>query len=311
ATNQPPLYYAVEALGYRLSPSTGLPDRVHLMRVISSVMAAVTVLLIFLFLREILPGTPWAWPVGALVVAFQPMFGFIGGGVNDDNLLFAAAAGVFLAFAVSFRRGLTTERGVAIGGATAAGVLAKVTMLGMLPGVVVGLLLLVLSSRPERRREALRGATAAVVTVAAPVLVYMLLNTTVWDRGLFLGASGSVAVPEAQPGGSAVPAQPASLGDALSYLWQFYLPRLPFMHSEFSAYQLREVWFHGFVGRFGWLDYDLPAEAYTVAFLVAMTILVLAGRELVERWSRVRGRAAELVTYLSLTVFLLVFVNLA
>ncbi len=96
ATNNPPLYYAAEAAVYHLTPSSSLPDRIHAMRLLSALLAAVTVLFVFLFLREVVPGTPWAWTVGALAVAFQPMFGFVSGGVNSDNLLFAASAGSLL-----------------------------------------------------------------------------------------------------------------------------------------------------------------------------------------------------------------------
>ena len=94
-TNNPPLYYGLAAVAYRVTPSSSLADRIHAMRLLSALLAAVTTLLIFLFLRELLPGTPWAWTVGALAVAFQPLFGFVSGGVNSDDLLFAAAAGVF------------------------------------------------------------------------------------------------------------------------------------------------------------------------------------------------------------------------
>ena len=73
-TNNPPLYYFTAAGVYHLSPWTSLPDRVHFLRLFSALLTACTVLLIFLFLRELLPGTPWAWTVGALAVAFQPMF---------------------------------------------------------------------------------------------------------------------------------------------------------------------------------------------------------------------------------------------
>ena len=84
-TNNPPLYYYAAAGVYHLSPWTSLPDRVHALRLLSAVLAAVTVLFTFLFLRELLPSTPWAWTVGALAVAFQPMFGFTASGVTSDT----------------------------------------------------------------------------------------------------------------------------------------------------------------------------------------------------------------------------------
>jgi hypothetical protein len=190
-TNNPPLYYGLAAVAYRVTPSSSLADRIHSMRLLSALLAAVTTLFVFFFLRELLPGTPWAWTVGALAVAFQPLFGFVSGGVNSDDLLFAASAGVFYGLALAFRRGLTTGRGVFIGVCAAAGLLAKINMVGLLPGVLLGLLLLMRRAPLEGRREAVRGAIWAVGILAGAALVYVTLNETIWDRGLFFGASGA------------------------------------------------------------------------------------------------------------------------
>ena len=312
ATNNPPLYYAAEAAVYHLTPSSSLPDRIHAMRLLSALLAAVTVLFVFLFLREVVPGTPWAWTVGALAVAFQPMFGFVSGGVTSDNLLFAASAGAFWALAASFRRGLTVERGAWIGALAAVGLIGKINMLGVLPGIGIGLLVLVGRSLPAERREAVRGAVLATGIVAAVAVVYMALNSIVWDRGLFFGSGGG------HPLGSAVGAvgrvDPAhtparTIGDALSYGWQFYLPRLPFMQSLFFEFPLRHIWFDGFIGNFGWLDYRLPAAIYNVALAIAAVIGVLAGRELYLRRQVLRGRIGELATYVAMTLGLLILVN--
>ena len=312
ATNNPPLYYAAEAAVYHLTPSSSLPDRIHAMRLLSALLAAATVLFVFLFLRELLPGTPWAWTVGALVVAFQPMFGFISGGVNSDNLLFAASAGVFWALAASFRRGLTVPRGAWIGACAAAGLVGKINMLGLLPGVAIGLFLLVHRSEQDGRREALRGAVVATAIVGAVALAYMSINSLVWDRGIFFGSG------EGHPLGSAIgvprtvdlEAVPSrTIGGALSYGWQFYLPRLPFMDSLFADYPMREIWFDGFVGNFGWLDYRLPESVYSVALVIAAIVAFLAGRELYYNRRLLRGRSSELITYAAMVLGLLILVN--
>jgi hypothetical protein len=80
-TNQPPLYYAMAAIPYWLSPSHDILARLEFMRLLSALLAGLTVLAVFLFLRELFPSTPWASSVGALVVAFQPQFMFISSGV--------------------------------------------------------------------------------------------------------------------------------------------------------------------------------------------------------------------------------------
>jgi 4-amino-4-deoxy-L-arabinose transferase-like glycosyltransferase len=312
ATNNPPLYYYAAAAFYRLSPSSELPDRIHVLRVFSALLAALTVVLVFLFLRELLPSTPWAWTVGALAVAFQPMFGFTSSGVTSDAVFYPAAAATFYLFALAFRRGLTPARGIAIGGVATIGLLSKTTMLGLAPGIGFGLLALVLSSRGDRREHAIRGAVAAVAVAAFPVLIYVALNSTAWDRGLWFGNAGVPKVEGIQVsggnGGGSVVAESANLLDAISYAWQFYLPRLPFMDSFFGTYQLRDVWFDGFIGAFGWLEFAFPRWVYNVSLALAIGVLALAARELWSLREALRRRLWELATYVVLTLGLLALI---
>jgi 4-amino-4-deoxy-L-arabinose transferase-like glycosyltransferase len=310
ATNNPPLYYAIEALAYKASPSSNLLDRVQVMRLVSALLGAITVLLVFLFVRELLPSTPWAWTLGALAVALQPLFSNESGAVNSDNLLYPAAAGIFLLLAVSFRRGLTVPRGVGIGALTAVAILSKLSALGLVPGIALGLLLLLWrASDRERRRAALGGAVASLAVAAVPVLVYMVVNSTVWDRGLFLGAGNALPV----AGGAAphVSYGAHTISGFASYVWQFYLPRLPWMTQvpDFTYYPLYHIWLDGFIGRFGAREYGLPGVADAVAVVVYLAILVLAGRELVIRRATVRARGAELATYVAIVLGLLFVIH--
>jgi 4-amino-4-deoxy-L-arabinose transferase-like glycosyltransferase len=307
-TNNPPLYYFSGAAIYHLSPSTALPDRVHALRLFSALLAAVTVLFVFLFLRELLPSTPWAWTVGALAVAFQPMFGFTSSGVTSDAVLYPASAGIFYLFALAFRHGLTPGRGAAIGALAALGLLSKLNMLGLAPGILFGLLVLMLKSDGDRRPQAIRGALAALGVVAVPVITYMALNSTVWDRSLWFGTSGVPPLSPIVPGKHVT--GEAGLLNAASYMWQFYLPRLPFMDQDFfGVYQLRQTWFNGFIGQFGWLDFGFPQWVYNWALALALGLLALVGRHLVSLRDVLRSRLWELATYLMLMFGLLVLIG--
>jgi Predicted membrane protein (DUF2142) len=267
ATNQPPLYYALAAIPYRLSPSQGILDRLVLMRLLSALLAAATVLCVYLFVRELLPATPWAWTVGALAVAFQPTFAFIAAGVHGDNLLFLASAAVLLLLARAFRRGLTVRRGAAIGAATVLGVLGKLTFLAFLPGIALAFALLLLRADRERARGvALRATGAAAAVVAAPVGLYLLLNAAIWERG-----GGATAGVTAAAAGHAI-----SLRERLVYIWQEVLPRLPFMHDALPGYPPWNLWFRGFVGHFGWLDFAFPDWVYELAAGIFLLVVVLA-----------------------------------
>ncbi|HEY6638978.1 MAG TPA: DUF2142 domain-containing protein [Solirubrobacterales bacterium] len=306
-TNNPPLYYFGAAAIYHLSPWTALPDRVHILRLFSALLAATTVLLIFLFLRELLPGTPWAWAVGALAVAFQPMFGFTSSGVTSDTILYTASAATFFLFARAFRNGLTPRLGAAIGAVAAVGLLSKLNMVGLAPGILFGLVVLAFTGQGEQRRQATRGALTALAVIAVPVITYMALNSTVWDRNLWFGNAGVPPLRIKVPGVHYP--KSGTVLDLASYMWQFYLPKLPFMHKDyFEVYQLRGIWFNGFIGQFGWLDFGFPQWVYNWALGLGLGLLALAARELVRVREVLRSRLWELATYVVLTFGLLLLV---
>ncbi len=280
-TNQPPLYYALEAIPYWLSPSHDILARLALMRLLSALMAAGTVLTIFLFLRELMPQTPWAWTVGALAVAFQPTFDFIAAGVQGDNLLFLTSSLTILLLLRAYRRGLTMRRAIWIGAVVAAGVLAKLTFIALLPGIALALVLLAWRARHDGRGAALRALAAAVLVAAAPVLLYALLNVTVWHRGSPTAGGVAGATNSALPGGGVV-----TLPQTLDYVWQLYLPRLWFMHhTYFTSDPIWAIWVNGSIGHFGWLDYTFPSWVYSDGrYLVeALTVLALVGLVRVRR----------------------------
>jgi 4-amino-4-deoxy-L-arabinose transferase-like glycosyltransferase len=287
ATPNPPLYYALEAIPYKLVPSGKVLDKLAAMRCLSALMGALTVLLVFMFLRELLPGTRWAWPAGALLVAFQPLFGFISGGVNNDDLLYVAGAGLLWALARAFRRGLTPLGGALIGGLLGVGLVTKFTMLGLVPAAAVAVLLLLLRAWRVDRRRALLGAAWAAGLAGAPVLIYVLLNRFVWSRSALPGGVGSV------PGAGG---RTFNLHQEFTHVWQLFLPHL-WMNAQFHYSPFWETWFKGFVGRFGWLDYDFPAWVYEVAKYVSLLVCLLALGELARSRDALRRRLGELSVY--------------
>jgi hypothetical protein len=297
ATNQPPLYYALAAIPYRLSPSSDILARLELMRLLSALFAAGTVLAVFLFLRELVPGRPWMWTVGALAVAFQPQFMFIASGVHVDSLLFLASAAIFLALIRAWRRGLTPRRGAAIGAVTAVGLLTKLTFVAFLPGIALAVALLAWRARAQPgsasgsgsgpgaggRREVVRAVALAAACAALPVAAYVVLNATAWHRGTT--ASGFASVTAAAGG------HPVSVRESLDYIWQLYLPALPFMNHIYfpDVTPLWDVWLNGSIGRFGWLDYGFPAWVYTDARWLLYALCALAAAALVRiGWTRIR-----------------------
>jgi 4-amino-4-deoxy-L-arabinose transferase-like glycosyltransferase len=284
-TDQPPLYYALEAVPYWLSPSNNILTRLVFMRLLSALLAAGTVLAVFLFLRELFPGTPWSWTVGALVVAFQPMFGFIAAGVQGDNLLFLASATTLFLVLRAYRRGFTRRRAAAIGAATAVGLLAKLTFIGLVPGIGLALLLLTWRAIPRGRAEALRSLATAVLVVAVPYVIYALLNSYVWHRGGPTAGGIGAATNSALPSGTHI-----TLNETLDYTWELYLPPLWFMHHRyFATYPGWETWLNGSIGHFGWLDYVFPAWVYEYCLYIFYALSALGIVALIKLRDRLLG----------------------
>jgi 4-amino-4-deoxy-L-arabinose transferase-like glycosyltransferase len=290
-SNQPPLYYLLGAGVYWASPSDGLLDRLVLVRLLSAVLAALTTLFVFLFLREVLAES-WTWTVGAMAVAFQPTFGFISGAVTPDALLFTASAALFLTLARVFRHGLTLERGLAIGGVLAVGSLAKLNFLALIPGAVAGLLLLAWRS-PDRVRL-LRAAGIAVGVLGIAALAYVAVNLSLWDRSAW---GGGLATASTNVTGGSEGIEPIGLAERLGYTWQLYLPRLPFMNDQFAYFPPYATWFKGGIGVFGWLDTRFPNWTYTLALIITLPLALLAVAAVVQRRHVLVARWPELLTY--------------
>jgi len=299
AASQPPLYYALETVPYDLAGGTVL-DRLQLMRLMSALMAGLTAMFVFLFIREALPREPWAWTVGGLAVALAPLLGFISGAVNPDSLLFAVSAAIFYALARAFRRGLSTGAAASIGALTAVGLLTKLNFIGLTPGILLGLTVLtVRAARSSPVRLAHRRLALAVGVAFSPVVVYACINALSNHPPLGL-VSGALQTLH------------GSIFAEINYIWQLYLPRLPGTFNDFPGlFTTKQLWFNGYVGLYGWLDTTFPGWVYSVAPIPAGTIALLCGRALFESRAALRSRAAELAVYAVMAVGVMALVGAA
>jgi 4-amino-4-deoxy-L-arabinose transferase-like glycosyltransferase len=306
AASEPPLYYAVETVPYYLGSSGTLLDQLELMRLLSALMAGLTALFAFLFVRESLPAAPWAWTVGGLAAALAPLLGFTSGVVTPDALLCAVCAAIFYCLARAFRRGLTRKLGATIGLLIAAGLLTKLNFIGVLPGVLLGLAVLASRGVRERpgapgRRRALGAAAVALAIALVPACAYVLRNVLEGHATLGI-ASGALR---------ALSRHGSPLGE-IAYIWEFYLPRLPGMANHVPGLStIRQLWFDRSVGLYGWLDTPFPVWVYNLALLPAALLAILGARTLLARRRALRGRLAELLVYLAMCVGLMVLIAAA
>jgi 4-amino-4-deoxy-L-arabinose transferase-like glycosyltransferase len=285
AKSEPPLYYGLETIPYYLASGGTVLDRLELMRLFSALLAAATAIFAFLFVRETLPANPRAWTVAGLGVALTPMLAEISGAVDPEAMLIAVSAAIFYSLARAFRLGLTRRRALTIGALTAIGFITKLNFIGLAPGVALGLTILTVRAARVSGRAAYRWLALALVVAASPVLVYVFINVLSHHRAAGQAAGISTLIH-------------GSVLSEISYIWQFYLPRLPGMTSYFpGVLTTRQLWFNGFVGLFGWVDTQFAGWVYDLALIPAGVLAALCVRALAGRRELLRGRLGEPLVY--------------
>src|SRR5260370_31383971 len=90
------------------------------MRLVSVLLAGIAAACAYAAVRELLPGHPALSAGAGLLVAMQPMYGFISGVVNNDAGIAAGAAVLLYLLVRGLRRGVAVPRRGGIGGQLAA-----------------------------------------------------------------------------------------------------------------------------------------------------------------------------------------------
>jgi hypothetical protein len=288
--SETPGYYALAAIPYSFGGSNIL-TKLQLMRLLSALMAAITAMLMFYFLRELLPGAPWAATIGAVCVALQPLFVSSSAIVSPDAMLITACTAVFLCMALAFRREFSTRLAIAMGVVIAAGFTSKVNFIGVALGVYLGLAILAVRGFKAHRWRGLRSPVIAGAIGIVPSTLFLLHNALTSNpaTGGTVQTSGQLAL--------------GTVLKELSYSWQLFLPRLPGMTPYFKGVlPLREIWFDRSVGFYGWMDTTFPTWVDNVALVLAVGVALLCARELFVRRDALRARLPELAVYGALVI---------
>ena len=292
----PPLYYALEAIPYHLAPGGSFFNRVYVMRLASAVFYLAIVGFMWLIASELFRPL-WARTLATAVVALQPKLAMLGGIVNPDILLALTWTAFIYAGLLIVRRGPTPARLAGAGLATAASVLTHGRGLPLVGALVVLLVIAYVRWRPPRR-DLLRGLAIA----AGPALLALL--------ALFVFTSGGGAAGGGVYGGevSRLGAKGFNVREFLSYVWQFYLPRLDFMEPAVgpAGYGFKQVYIQSFYGDLAWLEIELPRFAIDL-LQMATLLLLLALYTVVIRRPRDLRRAWPEVTFVLLTALALIF----
>lgn len=268
AATNPPLFYLYAAVPYTLAHGGDVFDRLYLTRVFSVAFLLLTTIGAWLLAGEVLGKRRPLQLAAAAVTGLEPMVSFVSASVNPDSLLYALwSLALWLGVRV-LRRGLTLGSGAALFGIIGLGTVTKATTLVLIPAALFVLLAGLWrlwrgdpTGRPGRARV-LGPAVAAVVLLAALAGGWVAVSAALGRPALFqIGSSGD----------SAAVQSPLRL--LFSYLWQFYLPGLPFMRefTGFPPLPAYDFWLKGSWGAFGSLEVRLPEPVY-----LALAALVLA-----------------------------------
>lgn len=290
-----PLYYLALAPAYVATRHSSVYSQLTLMRITSALIGALVALFAFLLARELAPGRPWLGVLAALLVAYEPMYGFISGIVNNDVGVNAAAAALELLLIRLLRRGITIPWGALTGAVLVALPNVKGTGLSLYP--VAALVFGGALWRYHGRRD-LPGWAALVLTafVVDELAVHLL--------GGLRPSAGGVSV-----GGSAINSNAGAVSEALhnipgylSYLWQAVLPRLPFMAPHFPPGL--QPGFVIFIERgwaaFGWYDVLFPHWVYLVIRAAIVATVALAAWAFGREWRWVREHWVEVLAVLAM-----------
>jgi hypothetical protein len=292
-----PIYYAALAPAYAVANTSPFSQLIA-MRVLSALLGALTVLFTFLLARELAPGRLWLGVVAALLVAYEPMYGFISGVVNNDVGVNAGAAALELLLIRMLRRGITIPTGAVMGVLLIALPLVKGTALSLYPVAV--LVLIAVLWRHHARRDA--GAWIALALGA--ILM-----------GVASGALGGLHMSSAPAGSSVVGANATAVGGALgdipgflSYLWQVFLPRLPFMGQHFSGsvYPAWSIFVVRGWAAFGSYTVAFPTWVYDVILSTMVVTIPLWAWAARREWTWVRNHRLELLALVAMPAAVIV-----
>lgn len=264
ALKNPPAYYLYGALPYLAGSGAPLTDRIYLMRLANVPLLLAAVFFTWLIAGKLFRGRRWLQFAATAPVALQPQLLNLTGTFNPDVLLVAEyAVGLYLMLRL-LERG--PQRRLVLG-VLAVCALAALTHYRGVPLFAPGLLAIAIAWGRTRsiapRRIALGAAALGLLALAI----------------LVLAAGGGRGSPR----------------EFVSYVWQFYLPKLGFMTPQIGLpdYDFREVWIDRFFGTFSHLEVTLPQDVTQALFWAAVAGLVALALVLVAERRRLLARGAE------------------
>jgi len=276
ASSNPPLFYLYESLAYRVAGGGDIFSRMLAMRLASVAWLLVTVTAAWLLAGQIFRRDRRLQLVAAAFTGLLPMMTSVASSVNPDAMMIALwTLALWLGTALLRDGGWRT--GAGLGLVTGLALVTKPTSYALIAPVLLVLAIAAVRTRArtstgQAARGLLAGTGALVVPLAAWVIAARLM-----DRA----ADTQLAAVAAK----------ANLREFTTYVWQFYLPKLPFQsdyratHPNFQTLAdglpLYDTWIRTGGAAFGYLEVQFPEPVYwlfAAAALVAVAACILSLR---------------------------------
>jgi hypothetical protein len=291
-----PLYYASVAPAYLLTRDDTTYTQLAATRLLSSLYAGIVALCAFAIVREIIPRHPGIAVAAGLLVAFEPMFAFISGSVNDDGGVNAMSALAIWLSVRGLRRGLTRRTAVALALILVAIPAMKPTGYSIYP-----LVLLALAGMLWRRHDraalttfAWFAATFGIVTIGW----HLLLPVFDQPPSPVPLSSNTVDI-------TTIPARHDPLG-YVAYLWQVFFPPVLGQADHFTPHlPFYTIYIKRGFAAFGWYQIYFPNWVYRV-ILATMLAVAACGVLAVRRyrdWARRHWMEVLFVVLVPFVVF--------
>jgi 4-amino-4-deoxy-L-arabinose transferase-like glycosyltransferase len=254
AAYDPPLYYVFADLAYWTTYGGNAFDRYYAMRIWGVSLLALTVIATWLLIGELLGPRRTPQLAGSAVVGLIPGVTFTSTSINPDALMISLwTVALWLGVRV-IKHAARPRDTVWLLAVTAAAILTQPISYALAPAALLAVIIgWVRCPRDARRGRIGRGGLAALI-VSLPVIAWVVA------RGGGNPALAQIGRAKGQP------AYPFNVRQFLSYIWQFYLPRLPGMFPDrvTGGLSVYNIWVRQGWGTFGWLDVPMSGWVYTV-----------------------------------------------
>jgi hypothetical protein len=270
ASRNPPLYYAYAGIAYAVEWNGSFFDRLFAMRLANLPLYLLTIVMTWILAGLLLGPALWPRTIAAGAVAVLPQFAFVAAGISPDPMLTAIWA-VFLVLAVK-----TVERGLGWRNGAALAALALASVLTHPRGAPLAFLALLAAGLGLRRRIGPIPARTLVIGAAAAAAALALVGVLLVSRAGVLDSTSGAGF---------------GVGQFASYLWQFYLPRLPFMSAPLGGdYGVQQAFVETFYGVFASLEVRWRPAVYHLLALASLAGVIAFAVVVVRAWERLRAR---------------------